>query len=492
MIRTYSVDTDKISVSAINMVLNSGAKLSLSVKAQKRIKDCRKYLEKKLTENNKPIYGVNTGFGSLCNIRISDSDLEKLQENLVLSHSCGMGGMVPVEITKLMLLLKVKSFAYGHSGISIEVVNRLMQMYNHNVIPCVYEQGSLGASGDLAPLAHLSLPLIGKGEVFYKGNVQKSKDVLKMLGWKPIALKAKEGIALLNGTQFMSAYGVFCLSNAIKLMEYAEIISAISSDAFDCNVDPFDKLIQKVKPYKGQIHSARLISNYLKGSQLSAKVKDHVQDPYSFRCIPQVHGAVRDVIDFVKNIFDIEINAVSDNPLVFPDEDKILSGGNFHGEPLAMAFDQLCIALSELGNISERRIFKLISGERGLPVFLTGDSGINSGLMIPQYTAAAIVSENKQLCTPCSVDSIVSSNGQEDHVSMGANAAVKAMRVVNNLRKILAIELFTAAQAMDFRKPLKTSPLLEKFITNFRKSVPSLKNDRLLKNDLDAAVKFLS
>ena len=487
----HLIDNTTLTIDRIAELISGDNKIALSDEAQNAINKCRTYLEGKLTNHDQPIYGVNTGFGSLCNKSIPESDLEKLQENLVVSHACGMGDKIPSEIVKLMLLLKIQSFSKGHSGVSLELVERLVDMYNNDILPVIYEQGSLGASGDLAPLAHFSLPLIGKGEVHYKGEIKNSDDVLAELSWEKLILKPKEGLALLNGTQFMSAYGAFCLVKAKKLSQQADMIAAISLDAFDCRKEPFSDLIHKIRPFKGQITTAENISNYLESSEITSQNKEDVQDPYSFRCIPQVHGAVKDVIDYVENVFTTEANAVSDNPLLFPDEDKIISGGNFHGEPLAMALDFLAISLSELGSISERRTYKLVSGERGLPTFLVEDSGINSGFMIPQYIAAAITSENKQLSTPASVDSIVSSNGQEDHVSMGANAAVKALRVVNNVEKILAIEILNAVQAIEFRKPLKSSPKLEEVINSFRQTIPILQNDRYLKEDMDKAVEFL-
>ena len=370
-------------------------------------------------------------------------------------------------------------------------------MYNNRVLPVIYEQGSLGASGDLAPLAHMSLPLLGLGEVdvpivgkngYYKRK--NSSKVLKEFGWSALNLEAKEGLALLNGTQFMSSYGVWALVKAKKLSYLADLISAISLEAFDCRGDAYDKLIQKVRPHKGQIKTASNIREFLQGSKIQKRTEKHVQDPYSFRCIPQVHGATKDVISHVESIFNIEINSVTDNPNIFENEDKIISGGNFHGQTLAMSMDYLAIALSELGSISERRTYKLIAGERGLPSFLISNAGLNSGMMITQYTAASIVSQNKQLCTPASVDSIVSSNGQEDHVSMGANAATKLFKVVNNLEKILAIELLNAAQAISFRKE-SSSEFIESVLEIYRKEVRFIDKDRVLNNDIEKSISFL-
>lgn len=436
-------------------------------------------------------YGINTGFGYLQNVKIDPNSIEQLQYNLLMSHACGMGDEVPADIVKLMLALKVKSLAHGRSGVQNETIQRLIDLHNHHLLPVVYTQGSLGASGDLAPLSHLSLPIIGMGEVWHEGAKKDTASLYDQLGWSPVRLKSKEGLALINGTQFMSAYGIWCLIKANRLVRWADAIAALSFDGFNCNQQPFHPLIQAIRPHAGQAHTASALRHWLAGSEIANAVGKAVQDPYSFRCIPQVHGASKDAIGHVQQVFLTEINSVTDNPNVFPDEDLILSGGNFHGQPLAMALDYLSIALSELGNISERRTYQLISGQRGLPLFLVKDAGLNSGFMIPQYTAAGIVSENKQLCTPASVDSISSSNNQEDHVSMGANAAAKCLRVVNNLERILAIELLSAAQAMEYRRPQKTSPVLEQILSAFRQRITFNEKDRILHHDMMEAMKFL-
>lgn len=465
--------------------------IELSDEAKAKIVRCREYLDEKLQNSNQAIYGINTGFGSLYNKNIPYSQLEKLQENLVKSHASGTGAEVPEEIIRLMLFLKVQSLAYGYSGVQLSTVQRLANMFNEDILPVVYEIGSLGASGDLAPLAHLSLPLIGLGEVQYQENKFSGEAINQKLQWPSLHLKAKEGLALLNGTQFMSAYGVWCTLHAHRLLKLANIIGALSLDAFDGRIEPFLPQVHAIRPQLGQIKTAEDFIRILKDSELIGQAKKHVQDPYSFRCIPQVHGTTADVITYVTNIFLIEVNSVTDNPNVFPEEDIIISAGNFHGQPLAVALDILAIALAELGSISERRTYQLIAGVRDLPNYLVANPGINSGLMIPQYTAASLVSQNKQLCTPASVDSIVSSNGQEDHVSMGANAATKAYRVVNNLYSILAIELITAAQAITFRRPLKSSPYLEEVMDTFRKVVPFIEDDRMLYEDIQRAEQFL-
>ena len=488
---THLISSQSLTLEGVDHILHSHSKIALSEEAKVKIIRCREYLDQKMASSSTPVYGINTGFGSLYNKHISKEDLGKLQNNLVKSHACGTGPEVPREIVLLMLFLKVQSLSYGYSGVQLETAQRLVDMFNQRMLPRIYEMGSLGASGDLAPLAHLSLPLIGLGEVHYLGKIYSGQEVLKILGWQPIEFKAKEGLALLNGTQFMSAYGTWCLIHAQRIATLANIIGALSLDAFDGRIEPFDELVHAIRPQKGQGVVAKKIRKLLEGSAIIAQAKKHVQDPYSFRCIPQVHGASADAIDYVNSVMLAEINGVTDNPNVFPEEDKIISAGNFHGQPLALALDFLAIALSELGSISERRTYQLISGTRELPNYLIANPGINSGLMMPQYTAASMVSQNKQLCTPASVDSIVSSNGQEDHVSMGANAATKAYRVVSNVYSILAIELITASQALHFRRPLKTSPFLEEFVNNFRTQVPFIETDRLLHDDIVNAEKFL-
>ena len=485
-ISTSTLDFDKISE-----IITLNKKLVLSDEAIKNIVCCREYLDNKTALQNEPIYGINTGFGFLCGTEIPNQDLEKLQKNLVMSHACGTGDEVPIEVVKLMLLLKIQAFSYGKSGVQLQTVERLIYFFNNEIIPIVYQLGSLGASGDLAPLAHMSLPLLGLGEVFYKGVKEAAADVLIKLNLKPIQLKSKEGLALLNGTQFMSAYGVWCLLQTKKISIHADLIGSISLDAFEGRIEPFKKHLHTIRPHKGQLQTADNVLKFLEGSEITKKQKKHIQDPYSFRCIPQVHGASKDVFAYVENVFLTEINSVTDNPTVFPELDEIISGGNFHGQPLALALDFLAIALAELGSISERRSFQLISGSRDLPHFLIAQPGLNSGLMIPQYTAASIVSQNKQLCTPASIDSIVSSNGQEDHVSMGANAATKCYKVVENMHRILAIELLNGAQALEFRRPMQSSTIIEKTISEYRKIVPFVEADQVLYIQIEKSILFL-
>lgn len=485
------LDRKWLNFQQVKNLLDFDQLVSITFDAHERIIKCREYLDKKVDGADELFYGINTGFGFLQNVKIDKTQIEQLQYNLLKSHACGLGEEVPRDIVKLMLMLKIKSLSYGHSGVQIDTVKRLMEMYNSDVQPVIYTQGSLGASGDLAPLSHLSLPLIGLGEVYYKDVKHKAEFVMNEMGWQPIQLKSKEGLALINGTQFMSAYGMYCLKKSEQLLKMADLICALSFDAFDCISEPLHEAIHNIRPHKGQGATAATLKKYLEGSEIGAQKKQQVQDPYSFRCTPQVHGATKDVFENVLNVFLTEINSVTDNPNIFPDEDLIVSGGNFHGQPLALHLDFLAIAMSEIANISERRTYQLISGQRGLPLFLVKEAGLNSGFMIPQYTAAGIVSENKQLCTPASVDSISSSNNQEDHVSMGANAATKCLRVINNVEKVLAIELLSAAQALDFRRPLRSSLVIEEMVSMFRKIVSFNEEDRVLHDDMVKAVEFV-
>lgn len=468
-----------------------GAQVELSKAATARITKSREFLENKLKNNDKPIYGINTGFGSLYKNQISNDELNQLQYNLLVSHACGTGDEVPQEIVKLMLVLKAQSLSYGYSGVQLETVQRLIDYFNHDITPVVYQQGSLGASGDLAPLAHLSLPLLGEGEIYHKGKKLHGSEANKIVGKPNIVLQAKEGIGLINGTQFMSAYGCYTVLKAQQLTLWADTIAAVSFEAFNGNLKAFDKRIARIRPHEGHMHTATYFNELLLDSEIVKQDGKAVQDPYSFRCIPQVHGASKDALAYIKQAIHTEINSVTDNPLIFPDEGDTLSGGNFHGQPIALPLDYMAIATAELGNISERRTYLLVSGQRGLPEFLVANPGVNSGFMIPQYTAASMVSQNKQYCTPASVDSITSSNGQEDHVSMGANAATKAYKVVQNVERILAIELFTAMQALDFRKDIKSSTQIEKLRENYRKVVPFVEDDTYMHPHIDASIKFM-
>ena len=491
MTKIHRISTAHLSVDKLQDIIENGYKLELSDESKALILKCRNYLDNKLKNQEEPIYGVSTGFGCFCDISVNSEQLSVLQRNLVVSHACGTGDRVPNEIVKLMLFLKIQSLSYGYSGVQLATVQRLVDFYNNGVFPVVYQQGSLGASGDLAPLAHISLPILGLGEVNYKGRDVPAQVVNEKFGWEAITLQSKEGLALLNGTQFMAAYGCWCIMNAKRLSDAADVTAAISIDAYDGSIDPFHPAVHAIRPHKGQIETACRIRELLAGSEIISRKKVHVQDPYSFRCVPQVHGAAKDTLNYVENVFTTEINSATDNPMIVPDEDLIISAGDFHGEPLALALDFLAIGMAELGSISAQRIYRLIAGKRDLPVSLAGNPGLNSGFMIPQYTAASIVSQSKQLCTPASVDSIESSNGQEDHVSMGANAATKCYRVVENTERILAIELFTATQALDFRRPLRSSPILEMIAADYRMIVPFIENDCVMYTYMRDSVEFL-
>ena len=488
----HSISPATLTFEIIDTILQKGYKLALSDESRELIRISKEYLDRKIAESEKPLYGITTGFGSLCKISIPTEDLSQLQANLVMSHACSIGAPIDKTIIRLMLLLKAHALSLGKSGVQLATVERIIDMFNNDVLPVVRELGSLGASGDLAPLANLFLPLIGEGEVYYKGEIRPAKEVNAIFNWQPVVLGAKEGLALLNGTQFMSSHAVYTLLKAFKIVKYADIIGAISLEAYDGRIDPFLPQIHAARPHPGQIETARNIRTLLEGSEFQKREKTRVQDPYSFRCIPQVHGACKDTVMYVASVVEREINSVTDNPTIFPEDDLIISGGNFHGEPLALVLDFLSIAMAELGSISERRTYRLISGDRGhLPEFLVSNPGLNSGFMIPQYAAAAIVSQNKQLCTPCSVDSIPSSNEQEDHVSMGGNAATKSVRVAENVERILAIELLNGAQAIDMQRPVKTSPYLESFLKEFRSVVSFNQEDRVMYMDIDAATEFL-
>lgn len=489
---TFAIGSCKLTYDLIERLLIDGTRLELSPEAVERITHCREYLDRKTAENGAPIYGVTTGFGSLCNKSISSEELGTLQENLVKSHSCSIGTPVDPIVVKLMLLLKAHALSMGFSGVQVETVQRILDFYNNDVYPVVYDRGSLGASGDLAPLANLFLPLIGEGEAMHAGTIFKGSDILNMFGWRPIRLKSKEGLALLNGTQFMSANGIKALIDGWHMVNTFDALGAMSLEAYDGRIEPFLACIQEVRPHRGQIETAQRFRKMLADSEIISHEKKHVQDPYSFRCIPQVHGAVRDAMHHVTEVLHTEINSVTDNPTVFPDMDMVVSGGNFHGEPLALIFDYMGVALHELGNISERRVAQLILGNRGLPEFLVARPGLNSGFMIPQYAAASVVSQNKMYCFNASSDSIVSSNGQEDLVSMGANAATKLHRIIDNLRYIAAVELMNAAQALDFRRPLKSSPYIEHLFEAYRREVPFVEDDVVMADYIAATMKFLA
>lgn len=487
----HHISPERLTLERVGQILREGFTLELSEEARERISNCRLYLDRKMETASEPIYGITTGFGSLCNISIDRDQLAQLQKNLVMSHACSVGERVPGEIVRLMLLLKIQSLSYGNSGVQLATIERLIDFFNNGILPKVCMQGSLGASGDLAPLANLSLPLLGLGEVEVDGRLMASADMLARFGWEPIALQSKEGLALLNGTQFMSAFATWSVLKSYKISELADKIGALSLDAFDGRIEPFCAPVNEIRNHRGQIDTAAAVREILKGSELIGRPKQHVQDPYSFRCIPQVHGAVKDALRFVADRVEEEINAPTDNPTIFPELDLIVSAGNFHGEPIAMPMDFLALALTELSSISERRIFRLISGARNLPSFLVAKPGLNSGFMIPQYAAASIVNQSKGYCWPNSCDTIPSSQGQEDHVSMGANSATKLRRVVENTERVLAIELFNAAQALEFRRPLRTSPELEEWVGAYRLTVPFVENDTVMYTLIEKSIQFL-
>ena len=489
--KAHEIDIRGFDLEKFLSILNDGLPVLLSDAARSKVEANHRYLHERIDQSDEAIYGVNTGFGSLCDTRISKDDLTQLQHNLVMSHACGAGKELDRGIVKAMMLLKIQNMALGHSAVHPGTLDLLIALYNKDIVPVIYERGSLGASGDLAPLAHMSLPLIGLGEVDMGGERMLSTDALAKADLTPRQLGAKEGLALLNGTQFMSAHAALALGRSIHLLNAVDKVAALSMEGFDCLGSPFDESIHAVRPHPGQQAVAKNFRELRSGSEILAKPKAHVQDPYSFRCAPQVHGATRDAINFIQATVEREIGSVTDNPTVFHEEDKVISGGNFHGQPLAIALDLLAIVIAELGSISERRTYKLISGNRGLPAFLVAEPGLNSGFMIPQYTAASLVSANKQLCTPSSIDTIDSSNGQEDHVSMGANGAVKALQVVENVERIVGIELMNAAQAIEFRRPMKTSERLESMLSSYRKSVPFIERDEVMRDHMEASLKFI-
>lgn len=444
--------------------------VELNPQTRKVMQDSVNFLQKYLAESDKPIYGVNTGFGSLQNIEISPSELSKLQENLLITHAAGVGEPLNDELVLTMMWLKLLNMSKGHSAVRPEVFERLAHMFNHQIIPLVTEQGSLGASGDLAPLSQMVLPLIGKGQVKVNGKLMDSAAWLASEGFSPIVLGPKEALALINGTQFMLAHAVFAYKRITHILDQLPMIASLSIDAYDCRLEPFHEAIHRVRPHKGQIQAAEEIRSWLADSEIAAMPKKQVQDPYSFRCIPQVHGATLTALQHCFSVWETELNSVTDNPNVFEDENMVVSGGNFHGQPLALTLDYAAMAMAELANISERRTFLLVSGQRQLSPYLADGAGIDSGYMIAQYSAAALVSQNKQLCTPASVDSIVSSNGQEDHVSMGANAATKLMRVLDNVQNVLSIEWLCGVAAIDQRKLVsekKSSTAIEAALDGF-------------------------
>lgn len=445
--------SDHYSLKDLLQLFRSKEHIHYSPQTLQRINASVAFLESYLENAGAPVYGVNTGFGSLQNVRIPDDQLHELQRNLLITHAAGGGAWLSTDLVRLMMLLKVINISKGYSAVRPVVAERLMWLYNEGWTPEVHEQGSLGASGDLAPLAEMCLPLIGMGTLVHESGVRKTAaELYQETGLQPLTLNPKEALALINGTQFMLAHALLIWEKTTRLLEHLPVIASLSTDAWLCRKDPFLPPLHAVRPHAGQIAAAAAVLSCLSESPLQEQPRVAVQDPYSFRCIPQVHGASLNALAYCFGVWETELNSVTDNPNVFPAENSILSGGNFHGQPLALTLDYAAMAIAELANISERRTYQLISGQRGLPPFLSPNPGTDSGYMIAQYTAASMVSQNKQLCTPASVDSIVSSNGQEDHVSMGSNAAIKCLKVVSNTQHVLAVELLCAAQAMHFRQ----------------------------------------
>lgn len=487
-----SISQADITIDVARLVLEGKvSSITLDSETYARIERSHAYVTDQIRTTDDLFYGINTGFGSLCDVEISKDQIEQLQVNLLRSHACGMGDRVPRAIVRLMLYLKIKSLGAGYSGVSVQLVDTLVAMYNHDILPLVYQLGSLGASGDLSPLAHLALPVIGEGSVEYMGKELTAADAFSLAGIPTHIMQAKEGLALINGTQFSAAYMCYEVIHAQRLLDHAVVIAAMSIEAYQCDLAPYEHYTHQIRRHDGQQAVAQQLYDILKDSPIIGVSRHAVQDPYSFRCTPQVLGSVMAAIDHASVIIAAEINAVTDNPNVFAEADRIISGGNFHAQPLAMVLDYLCIALAEIGGISERRTYKLINGDRGLPVYLTHNAGLESGYMIAQYTAAAIVSQNKQLCTPASVDSIVSSKGQEDHVSMAANAATKCYRVVDNVYRILAVELIVAVRAIECRQPLVSSEQTTAVCDAYRAIVSVSKGDYIVHQDMMAAEQFL-
>ena len=490
MIKNIKLSKENIELKSIFKYFEQDFSIELDENAVSQIEKSQNYLINRLKERDEAIYGINTGFGSLCDVRISDNQIEQLQEKLILSHACGTGAEIPQEISRLIQLLKIKNLSFGYSGVRKELVEKLIAHFNAGITPIIYELGSLGASGDLAPLSHMSLPLFGKGEVIHKGEKKAALDAMKTEGIEPISLSVKEGLALINGTQFSLAFGIHAAYHCDRIAKLSSLIAGLSIEGYNGMKDPYYHRLHEIRKQEGQARVAKQILNILKGSENLEQEKYNVQDPYSFRCIPQVHGASLDAINYFSTIVERELNSVTDNPNIFADEDRIISGGNFHAQPLALALDFLSIAISEIANISERRIFKLINGDRELPQFLTKFAGLNSGFMIVQYTAASVVNQNKHLANPVSTDSIVSSRGQEDHVSMGANAATKNHKLIDNVYRVLSMELMAAAQAVDFRDPSKLSPITKNLYQDFRKEVEFLGEDREMYLDMEKSFQF--
>lgn len=488
----FNYGKDHLTSALALSILRGKTKGKMAISTQKKIEKCYSDVVE-IANQESAVYGINTGFGPLCNTKISKNKTKELQRKILLSHSVGVGNPIDKEISKLMMILKVHALSKGFSGISLEVLNRIIFFIENNIIPIVPEQGSVGASGDLAPLAHLFLPLIGEGHVFYNNKKTKTSSVYKKLKIKPLELGPKAGLALINGTQFITAHAVFVVEKLHNCLSHADIFAALMIEGLLGSKAPFRPELHQLRPYQGNTYVAQRIHFFLSNSKINSSHLDcnKVQDPYSLRCAPQVHGASRNAWLHLKELVEIELNAVTDNPVVFSKEDTI-SGGNFHGQPLALPLDYACLAASELGNISDRRSYLSLEGKtENTPKLLMEDTGVNSGFMILQYTSAALASENKGLCFPSSADSIPTSLGQEDHVSMGSIGGRKALQVCNNLVKILAVEMLCAAQALDFRRPLKSSKVLERVHSKIRESISFAKEDRIFANDINKAIQLI-
>jgi histidine ammonia-lyase len=487
----FQYGIEHLTIHKIVEIANGKTQGYLSDQAKKQINDCRLKVET-MAAGNKPVYGINTGFGPLCDVQITPDQTSQLQENLLLTHAVGVGKPIDKQLSKIMMIAKVHALSQGFSGIRLKVVERILYFIQNDLLPVVPEQGSVGASGDLAPLSHLFLPLLGEGEFWQENKIVPAKQVLKAHQLEPIRLQAKEGLALINGTQFILAHAIIGLDKMKYLLNLADLAGAMTLEGYQGSASPFKEQLHSIRPYKGTIEVAKHIRHLVKGSEniLSHGSCSRVQDPYSLRCMPQVHGASRNAYQHLKELTEIELNSVTDNPIVLS-ETEAISGGNFHGQPLAMALDYGALAAAELGNISDRRSYLLLEGKFGLPRLLTASGGLNSGYMIPQYTTAALVTENKSLCFPPSADSIPTSLGQEDHVSMGSISGRKFNRILGNVEKILAIELMYAAQAMEFRRPLKFSEIVEKNHQIIRQNVAKLEEDRLLKDDINKMVNLV-
>ena len=487
----FQYGIEHLTIHKIVEIANGKTQGHLSDQAKKQINDCRLKVET-MAAGNKPVYGINTGFGPLCDVQITPDQTSQLQENLLLTHAVGVGKPIDKQLSKIMMIAKVHALSQGFSGIRLKVVERILYFIQNDLLPVVPEQGSVGASGDLAPLSHLFLPLLGEGEFWQDNKIVPAKHVLKAHQLEPIRLQAKEGLALINGTQFILAHAIIGLDKMKYLLNLADLAGAMTLEGYQGSASPFKEQLHTIRPYKGSIEVAKHIRHLVKGSEniLSHGSCSRVQDPYSLRCMPQVHGASRNAYQHLKELTEIELNSVTDNPIVLSDTEAI-SGGNFHGQPLAMALDYGALAAAELGNISDRRSYLLLEGKFGLPRLLTASGGLNSGYMIPQYTTAALVTENKSLCFPPSADSIPTSLGQEDHVSMGSISGRKFNQILGNVEKILAIELMYAAQAMEFRRPLKFSEIVEKNHQIIRQNVAKLEEDRLLKDDINKMVNLV-